>query len=97
MATWSEYIIAAAQHSKGNAAHWFRYLGKIADKDVSQEEIDLLYRNERLTYFQRVSLKYAFVDGSPTRERVLGSSRKANLDMMVVLREKYEKIDSGKQ
>ena len=29
---WSDYMIVAAQHSKYNAQHWFRYLRKDVDK-----------------------------------------------------------------
>jgi len=94
MMMWSEYIIMAAQHSSGSATHWFRYLRKIVDKEISKEEIDDLYGNKLLTPFQRVSLKYAFLDGSPTREHILGLNKKANRNKISLVREKYENKSS---
>jgi len=48
--TWVDYIEnVAAPHSAGNAGHWFRYLRKIVDKDISKTEIDALYNSEALT------------------------------------------------
>ena len=70
--TWVDYIEnVAAPHSAGNAGHWFRYLRKIVDKDISKTEIDALYNSEALTPFQRVSIKNAFVDDSPTRAHIV--------------------------
>ena len=77
---WSDYIVIAARHSRGSAAYWFRYLRKDIDKCgtmFSQQDLYNLYENSELTSFQRVSIKAAFEDGSPTREYILGLNRKA--------------------
>jgi len=84
----------AAQHSKGSAAHWFRYLRKVVDKGISKEEIDVLYGNKLLSPFQRVSLKYAFVNGSPTREHILSLNNKAHRNKISLVRKKYENNSS---
>ena len=92
--TWSEYMIKAAHHSKGNAQHWFRYLRKYIDKcDVvfSLHDVDELFRNDSLTPFQRVSVKAAFEDGSPTRLYIQSLNSKPDRSKLTVLREKYER------
>ncbi|MCL2366612.1 MAG: hypothetical protein FWC75_06135 [Oscillospiraceae bacterium] len=76
---WIAYMLMAASHSKDCATHWFRYLRKEIDKrgiTFSQEEIDILCKDERLTPFQRISLEQAFIEGSPTRERVCKLNQK---------------------
>ena len=94
MATWSEYMVnIAAPHSKGNAEHWFRYLSKDIDKCgnvFSRQDIDELYSNEALTPFQRVSLKAAFEEGSPTRQHITGLNCKANRNKLQLVRDKFE-------
>jgi len=76
--TWVDYIEnVAAPHSAGNAGHWFRYLRKIVDKDISKADVDALYNSEALTPFQRVSIKNAFTNGSPTRAHVTNLNLKA--------------------
>ena len=65
--TWIDYMIKAAQHSKGNAGHWFRYLRKDINNCgtlFSKKDVEELFCNEALTFFQRVSLKAAFEEGS---------------------------------
>ena len=47
----AKYIIMAAQHSRYNAGHWFRYLRKIINEygvSISQETIEELCLNELL-------------------------------------------------
>ena len=89
--TWLDYIVTvAAPHSKYNAKQWFRYLRKDIDKDISKEQIDLLYNSTTLTPFQRVSLKAAFTADSPTRQYILDLNKRAVPDKILLLREKYE-------
>ena len=81
MATWLSYMAnIAAPHSKGSAKHWFRYLRKDIDKCgtvFSIEDVEALCANESLTPFQRVSLKAAFTEGTPTREHIRNLNMKA--------------------
>ena len=89
--TWIEYIIkVAAPHSRYNAKHWFRYLRKDINKEILKEQIDELYNSEALSAFQRVSLKAAFTEGSPTREHILGLNKKVVPSKLSIVREKYE-------
>ena len=63
---WINYMIKAANHSKGSASHWFRYLRKdINNKGTyfTDSDIEYLFNCEELTMFQRVSLKAAFTEG----------------------------------
>lgn len=95
MATWSEYILnIAAPHSKGSAAHWFRYLSKDINKCgtlFSREDVEALYRNEKLTMFQRITIKAAFEDNSPTRTHIISLNNKSNLNMIRAIQEKVRK------
>jgi len=90
---WVNYMIMAAQHSRGNAAHWFRYLRKDIDKYgalFTEKEIDELFCNENLTLFQRVSLKMAFEEGSPTRQHIIGLNKPAKTNILSEIRDKLE-------
>lgn len=92
--TWSDYIVKiVAPHSKGSANHWFRYLRKDINKCgvlFSKEDIEALYRNEALTPFQRVSIKAAFEEDSPTRQHILNLNSRAKRNSILAVREKYE-------
>ena len=88
--TWSDYIITvAAPHSRYNAQLWFRYLRKDINKNISKKQIDELYNSKALSAFQRVSLKAAFTEGSPTREHILSLNNKVVPNKLSILKEKY--------
>ena len=83
----------AAQHSKGNAAHWFRYLRKDIDKYgvlFAEEEINELFNSENLALFQRVSLVAAFTEGSPTQQHIKSLNEKAKTNMVSAVKRKLE-------
>jgi len=89
---WPEYIIMAAQHSKGNARHWFRYLRKDINKCgvlFTIDDVEKLSGNEMLTPFQRVSLRAAFLEGSPTRRHIIGLNEKASQSKIKIVKAKY--------
>ena len=89
--TWLDYIVkVAAPHSRYNAQHWFRYLRKDIDRDITEEQLDALYNNKGLSAFQRVSIKAAFTEGSPTREYILALNRKVIPSKLAIVRHKYE-------
>ena len=89
--TWLDYIVTiAAPHSRYSAQHWFRYLRKDINKKISKEQIEELYKNKALSAFQRVSLKAAFTEGSPTREHILSLNDKVIPNKLLIAREKYE-------
>ena len=93
---WSDYMVMAAQHSRNNARHWFRYLRKYIDKCgvlFTRQDIEDLYHNEALTPFQRVSIKAAFEDGSQTRQHVISLNQRVISSKLALLREKYAKLD----
>jgi serine/threonine-protein kinase RIO1 len=95
--TWTEYIIKAAQHSRGSAAHWFRYLRKDIDNLgtlFTQKDVDDLVQNEELTYFQRVSLKAAFEEGSPTRQHIINLNKPARLQMVSQVKDMVKKREN---
>ena len=89
--TWFDYIVTvAAPHSRYNAQQWFRYLRKDIEKNIPKEQIDELYNNAALTAFQRVSIKAAFTEGSPTRNHILGLNSKVIPDKLLMVMKKYE-------
>ena len=59
-------------------------------------KIEKLYKNEALTPFQRVSIKAAFEEGSPTRQHIIGLNGKANLDAVLAVRRKYGNVNTDK-
>ena len=84
----------AAKHSRNNAQHWFRYLRKDIDKCgvlFSEQDVEALYYNESLSPFQRVSLKAAFTEGSPTREYVRSLNARSNRNKLALVIAKYER------
>lgn len=90
---WINYMIMAAQHSKGNASHWFRYLRKDINNYgelFAKKEIDALFGNENLTLFQRVSLRTAFEEGSPTRQHIIGLNSPAKTNMLSAIKARLE-------
>ena len=90
---WSDYMIMAARHSRTNAAHWFRYLRRDIEKSgvlFSKEDVEALYNNESLTPFQRVSIKAAFEEGSPTRLHIINLNNKTRRHKIQLVRDKIE-------
>ena len=94
---WIDYMVMAAAHSKGSASHWFRYLRKDINKYgtlFTREDVEELFNNESLTLFQRVSLKAAFEEGSPTRQYIIDLNNPPSLKMISAVREKIKAVDS---
>ena len=90
---YAQYILIAAQHSRHNAGHWFRYLRKLFNENntsISHELIDQLYTNELLTPFQRVSLKAAFKEDSETRKHIIGLNQRFVPGKLALVRDKHE-------
>ena len=89
----TKYIIMAAQHSRYNAGHWFRYLRKIINEygiSISRETIEDLYSNELLTPFQRVSLKASFEEGTETHKHIISLNQRIVPGKLALVRAKYE-------
>ena len=89
---WSDYMVMAAQHSRYNAQHWFRYLRKYIDKCgtlFSKQDVADLCNNEALTPFQRVSLRAAFEEDSETRRHIIGLNQKVIPTKISQVRKKY--------
>lgn len=86
------YLYSAAEHSKYNAKHWFRYLRKEFDNDNKQLTADqiaeLLLSNE-LTLFQKISLKRALEKDSLTHEYISSLNHKTQTPMLKKVMEKH--------
>ncbi|TWS94373.1 hypothetical protein [Streptococcus sp. sy018] len=90
---WYHYMIEAAQQSRFNASHWFRYLRKVIFEDYSyltNEDVKKLLSSKELTDFQKVSLKYAVQENSPTHDYVVSLNKPAKLANVQKLMEKYK-------
>ena len=89
----TDYIVLAAQHSRHNAGHWFRYLRKIVNEHgatIPCETIDELYSNELLTPFQRVSLKAACKEGTETNKHIIGLNKRVVPSKLALVRAKHK-------
>ena len=70
-----QFFLEGAKHSRDNAAHWFRYLRKIVSGGkiiLSQEDLSRLLSSEELSCFQKVTLRRAMTQGTPTYQYVMG-------------------------
>ena len=90
---WINYMIMAAEHSKGSARHWFRYLRKHVDDYgglFTKDDIDALCASGKLSLFQQVSIRATFTDGSPTRQYVLSLNEPAKFTMLDTVKAKLQ-------
>lgn len=90
--TWYDFMINAAEQSRHNIRHWFRYLRKVIFEDythLTDEDIEKLLISDELTAFQKVSLEFAVQQGSPTHEHVVYLNKPAKLHVVKELLEKY--------
>lgn len=90
---WYDYMISASRQSRFNASHWFRYLRKVIFEDSSylaDKDVERLFASKELTDFQKVSLKYALQEHTPTHEYVVSLNKPAKLTNVQELMEKYK-------
>ena len=90
---WYDYMINASRQSRFNASHWFRYLRKVIFEDSSyltDKDVERLLTSKELTDFQKVSLKYALQEHTPTHEHVVSLNKPAKLPNVQELMEKYK-------
>lgn len=89
---WYDYMINASEQSRFNASHWFRYLRKVIFEDhsyLTDEDVEKLLTSKELTDFQKVSLKYAVQEHTPTHEYVISLNQPAKLANVQKMMEKY--------
>ncbi|VQW52934.1 Uncharacterised protein [Streptococcus pneumoniae] len=90
---WYDYMIQASKQSQFNASHWFRYLRKVIFEDYSyltNQDVEKLLDSKELTRFQKISLKYAFQEHTPTHKYVISLNKPAKLTNVQKLMEKYK-------
>lgn len=91
--TWYDFMISAAEQSRHNARHWFRYLRKVIFEDctyLTDEDIEKLLTSNELTAFQKISLEFAVQQGTPTYEHVVSLNKPAKIDEVRNLMEQYK-------
>lgn len=79
---WYEFMINAAQQSRYNTRHWFRYLRKVIFEDytyLTDEDIAKLLNSNELIDFQKVTLKCAVQLGLPTHAHVVSLNNSSNI------------------
>lgn len=84
------YLLRAARHSRGDDAHWCRYLRKIikADSiDLDDNDIDLLLKSGDLTDEQKSTLSQAVIVGSDVHKQIVSLNqpyvKKGKIDAMI--------------
>lgn len=90
---WYDYMINVSRQSRFNASHWFRYLRKVIFEDSSyltDKDVERLLSSKELTDFQKVSLKYALQEHTPTHEYVVSLNKPAKLTNVQELMERYK-------
>lgn len=89
---WYNYMIIGAERSRFNARHWFRYLRKVIFEThsyLTDEDVERLFTSDKLTNFQKITLKYAVQNHTPTHEYVTSLNKPAKLTNFHELMEKY--------
>lgn len=86
------YMVLAAERSRFSSSHWFRYLRKVIFEDytyLTEGDVQRLWESDRLTHFQKISLKCAVQFGSPTHEFVVSLGKPAKLHQVQKLLKEY--------
>ncbi len=88
------FIEDAAEESRYHAGHWFRYLRKIITDDniqITPEEIDRIIEGDKLTLFQKVSLKQAVKKNTPTNRYIIGLNQRTSTPMLreIIMRNQH--------
>lgn len=76
------YMLCAAERSRFSSSHWFRYLRKVIFEDytyLTDDDVQRLWESDKLTQFQKISLKCAVQFGSPTHKFVVSLGKPAQL------------------
>lgn len=90
---WHEYMINASKLSHDDASLWFRYLRKVIfedDSHLTNSDIEKLLDSEELTYFQKLSLRYAMREGTLTHDYVVSLNKSAKLSNISKMLAKYK-------
>ena len=86
------YMVLAAERSRFSSSHWFRYLRKVIFEDytyLTDDDVQRLLNSDKLTQFQKISLKCAVQVGSPTHEFVVSLGKQAQLNQVQKLLKEY--------
>lgn len=86
------YMVLAAERSRFSSSHWFRYLRKVIFEDytyLTDDDVQRLLNSDKLTQFQKISLKCAVQFGSPTHEFVVSLGKQAQLNHVQKLLKEY--------
>jgi len=92
----TDYLINAAEQSRYSGSHWMRYLRKEVDSDsVSLDEGDMarLLASDRLTMFQKVSLKRCMQQNTATNKYAVSLNKKAEPRMLNELQRKLANVE----
>ena len=92
------YYEAIAEDCFGDKEVWFRYLGKIINRNgclLQNNILSDLLSSDKLSMFQKVTLKQASIPGTPTNIAVSSLEEKAKTPMIDEIRRRIEN-DKGR-
>ncbi|MBR5337551.1 MAG: hypothetical protein IK152_06160 [Lachnospiraceae bacterium] len=87
-----KYYEEAAIESRCSRDLWFRYLRKFITQDgcsLSGDQVYMLLNSEKLTMYQKVTLKQAMIQGSPTNRRVVRLNERVRTRMIDEIRKRH--------
>ena len=93
-----ENLINAAEESRYNAAHWLRYLRKEFEGGtmrLSSEQLMKVLSSDRLTMYQKISLKRAATPETETHNYVVSLNERADTSMLDEIMRKHRNVRTG--
>ena len=79
------YIEEAAEQSRYHSRHWFRYLRKVCVNgcvQLSPGEMKQVLESDKLSLFQKISLKQAGIKDTPTSRYIAGLNQRTTTPML---------------
>ena len=89
------FLENAAKESRYHAGLWFRYLRKVFEQgeiQLNNEELSIILRSPDLTMFQKVSLKQAATNGTPTQRYVADLNRRTQIPMLRTILKRHNHV-----
>jgi hypothetical protein len=93
MKTSKEYVYKAASASWDNAWLWHKYLRKFVSKngvELSRSDLEEVLESNKLTGFQKITLKQANIVGSKTHQYITSLNNKAKSNILERLRKNVD-------
>lgn len=92
----TNYMLHAAEDSKYDANHWFRYLNKIINSEgihLEDSSLNSLMKRDELTMFQKVTLQLGCEMGSSMNEYIINLSKPSSFNFIKQLIQSNDSIN----